>query len=206
MKYIHTTHWVLGALGSIMIIGATASLAQGTNGLSASVLSVDDSTASAVSESLKVLPEPITPTANTPEDDANSIHSVASPDTSNTSITSVASIPTVTSAASVNSNASNSSSSSTLSSCPFGTSPVIEGGRLVSCTAKEKVTISSKQLEPDLAKKIKIPDTEKISQSLSCESKGLFTYTGDDLPGLLYGKCIPCEMKKFNNQNRSCKK
>ncbi|MBP9717763.1 hypothetical protein KBD59_00495 [Candidatus Gracilibacteria bacterium] len=189
MKHTHITHWVLGTLGAIMIISATASFAQDSGGLSASVLD------SVVSEP-QITPLAPLPTAVI----SNDIQSSATPEspivtTKKTIISGPVQIQT------------------TPLECSFGTTPVVENGRLVGCEVRKEIVISSKQLEttfatPTKTNKIKIPEQTATSTAsrASCESKGLFTYTGEDVPGMLYGTCIPCEMNNFITQSRTCKK
>lgn len=38
----------------------------------------------------------------------------------------------------------------------------------------------------------------------TCESRGEFTYTGSDRPGLLYGMCITCDTKTFAGNGFRC--
>jgi len=60
------------------------------------------------------------------------------------------------------------------------------------------------EYKPDQTIPVKVARKTQKSD-LSCESKGKFTYTGPDLPGLLYGMCINCETMKFTKNGNRCK-
>lgn len=94
-------------------------------------------------------------------------------------------------------------------SCPSGSMPIVKDSKIVGCTGDEKkvkITNSALFAEETIqeAKIIKSAPVAQPTTKISCESRGKFTYTGPDMPGVLYGMCIDCLTTDFLANGRSC--
>lgn len=109
--------------------------------------------------------------------------------------------------------------------CVAGENPVIKNGRVSGCSSREEkkpepppqvpVKISAPLAPAPKVKILSEPSAAlqptinyKLStlnpQPSSCESSGLFTYTGPDRPGLLYGMCLDCPANAFILNGGKC--
>lgn len=98
--------------------------------------------------------------------------------------------------------------------CAAGETPVIKDNEIAGCTsnkikrpqqpqtetpnpAPDKVVVSAKSLQTT-------PEAPLPPPPPSCESQGKYMYTGEDIPGLLYGMCIDCLTTDFVANGNKC--
>lgn len=108
-----------------------------------------------------------------------------------------------------------------VSPCPSGQTPIIKNGQVAGCSSPEEKKSVLQQVPVKIsaplppAPKVKILTEPNITVNplqpstlyplpSSCESQGLFTYTGPDRPGLLYGMCIDCGTNIFILNGGKC--
>lgn len=86
-------------------------------------------------------------------------------------------------------------------SCTGSETPIIQNGDVVGCSPAPTLAPTSARTSQDAAPVAAIAPAPARQ---TCESQNLFTYTGSDRPGLLYGMCIQCTTDVYLNTGGKC--
>lgn len=81
--------------------------------------------------------------------------------------------------------------------------PVIKNSQFAGC---KMLIVPAETVQP-VVQTPATPAAPKVTRALqpqTCESKGKYTYTGPDRPGILYGTCITCLTTDFVSHGGKC--